>query len=180
MTSETHSCTAKRRFRATACSERSRMVGPPVRLDVAVRRPAISDGPFEDNSIETQHEIIEYERNTRHTWNQSPSDSIPDRLVRFGCVSHKRGATEHGGSYQMTDHQSRYARVTVVRQRLAIGALVVAGSVGIAGCTAHRVVVTRSCGSGSVQRTIVVSNRGAVGLAKVGLTPKVLKAEENC
>jgi hypothetical protein len=48
------------------------------------------------------------------------------------------------------------------------------------GCSTHHAAATRSCGSITRQRVVVVSNRGAMGLAKIGLSPKVLKAQQNC
>jgi hypothetical protein len=59
--------------------------------------------------------------------------------------------------------------------------LVLALSALFAGCSTTRVAVSHPCpGSPANAKTVAASNRGAIGLAKVGLTPKRLKADEKC
>jgi hypothetical protein len=59
--------------------------------------------------------------------------------------------------------------------------LVVAiGALG-AGCSTQQAAVSHPCPRSSVQgRTVAASSRGAIGLAKIGLTPKRLKTQEKC
>jgi hypothetical protein len=58
---------------------------------------------------------------------------------------------------------------------------VVALSSLLAGCQAHHVADSASCTAGaSVRKVVVVEQRGAVAIEKIGLTPKVLKAEDRC
>ena len=49
------------------------------------------------------------------------------------------------------------------------------------GCSTQHVAATHPCPELSKKgKVVVAANRGAVGLAKIGLAPKVLKAQEKC
>jgi hypothetical protein len=66
-------------------------------------------------------------------------------------------------------------------RRHVIGVLALLTALAVSGCTPHTVSVTDPCRTVSGQGSIVViSDRGAVGLARIGLTPRGLKAEQNC
>ena len=59
--------------------------------------------------------------------------------------------------------------------------LVLGGALVAGGCTTHRVTAVHLCPGVVTERTVVaVSNRGAIGMDKVGLTPDGLKAQEKC
>jgi hypothetical protein len=57
-----------------------------------------------------------------------------------------------------------------------VGAL----SLLVAGCSTHNVEATHTCTVTKDGKAVAVSNRGGIGLAKIGLTPKSLKAQEKC
>ena len=68
-----------------------------------------------------------------------------------------------------------------LRARRALLGVVVAVSVFATGCEGHRVAATHPCPELSRGGKVVVArNRGATGLAKIGLASKVLKAQEKC
>jgi len=68
-----------------------------------------------------------------------------------------------------------------VRARLAPLCFVLTSALGLAACSTHRVAQTHPCPALTAQSKVVVaSSRGAIGLAKVGLTPKGLKALDDC
>jgi hypothetical protein len=46
------------------------------------------------------------------------------------------------------------------------------------GCESHAATSTQACPAPPVVKVVVASERGAVGMARVGLTPRSLKAEE--
>lgn len=48
------------------------------------------------------------------------------------------------------------------------------------GCSTHDVPVSHPCTTVEGGKVVAVENRGAIALAKVGLTPKGLKAQEKC
>jgi hypothetical protein len=59
--------------------------------------------------------------------------------------------------------------------------MVVLSTAAIAGCSTHRVAVTNPCPVVSKQGAVIAApSRGAIGLVKIGLTPKTLKAQEKC
>jgi hypothetical protein len=48
-------------------------------------------------------------------------------------------------------------------------------------CSTHEVEATRTCTTVTKGgKVVAVSNRGAIGLAKIGLTPRALKLQEKC
>jgi hypothetical protein len=49
-----------------------------------------------------------------------------------------------------------------------------------AGCSTHNEAVSHPCPTVSKGKAVAVSNRGKIGLAKIGLTPKELKAQQKC
>jgi hypothetical protein len=58
---------------------------------------------------------------------------------------------------------------------------VVAMSSLVSGCQVHHVAASDPCSTVAGTRKIVaVQKRGAVAVGKIGLTPKVLEAEEHC
>jgi hypothetical protein len=59
----------------------------------------------------------------------------------------------------------------------AIGVLI-AFSTLAAGCSSHNVAAYRSCPLAA--RVVAVSDRGAVGMARIGLTPEGLKRQTKC
>jgi hypothetical protein len=66
------------------------------------------------------------------------------------------------------------------RQMLA-GVFVVLSTAAVTGCSTHPVALIQPCSTAPKQATIVVaSDRGAIGLMKVGLTPAELTAEQSC
>jgi hypothetical protein len=63
----------------------------------------------------------------------------------------------------------------------ALLGIVVGISMLAAGCSTHSAAVSHPCSTVSKQgKVVAVSNRGRVGLAKIGLTPKGLKAQQKC
>jgi hypothetical protein len=69
----------------------------------------------------------------------------------------------------------------VRRRRALLGALLVAGTMAATGCTPHRVAVNYKCPGVTAHKTVVFSSRrGGTGMAKVGVTPAGLKAEQKC
>ena len=64
------------------------------------------------------------------------------------------------------------------RRAVAVGVLLLFGAV--AGCSTHDVAVERPCPEVTAKKVAAISNRGAIGMAKVGLTPEALKAREDC
>jgi hypothetical protein len=50
----------------------------------------------------------------------------------------------------------------------------------VTGCSTHDVPTSNPCTTLKGGKVVAVENRGAIGLAKVGLTPKGLKAQEAC
>jgi hypothetical protein len=65
-------------------------------------------------------------------------------------------------------------------RRALIGVLA-AVSLFAAGCSTHNVAVSHPCPAPvKGEKVVVVSNRGKVGMAKIGLTPKALKAQQKC
>ena len=71
-------------------------------------------------------------------------------------------------------------------RRGATGWRALIGTVGAlcllaAGCSTHEVAATRTCTTATKGgKVVALSNRGAIGLAKVGLTPKALKLQQKC
>jgi hypothetical protein len=57
--------------------------------------------------------------------------------------------------------------------------LVVVSFIG-AGCETHATPTAHRCPSPATTKLVVASERGAVGLAKIGFTPRALKAIEKC
>jgi hypothetical protein len=65
-------------------------------------------------------------------------------------------------------------------RRALIGVLGVLSLI-LTACSTQDVAATRTCGNITTGGKIVaVSSRGAIGLAKIGLAPRVLKAQEKC
>lgn len=65
------------------------------------------------------------------------------------------------------------------RRRIAVtGALLLVTAV--AGCSTHDVAVERPCPEVTADDVAAISNRGAIGMAKLGLTPESLKARGDC
>ena len=80
----------------------------------------------------------------------------------------------HLNALRRTDHQC------VAPTKVLIPALVVS-SLLLGGCTRHNVTQSAPCTAVTAQRTVVVaSSRGAIGLAKLGVTPARLKASDKC
>ena len=66
------------------------------------------------------------------------------------------------------------------RQMLA-GVLVVLSTAAVAGCSAHHVALIQLCSASPKHALIATaSDRGAIGLSKVGLTPAELTAWQSC
>jgi hypothetical protein len=63
--------------------------------------------------------------------------------------------------------------------RLLIGT-VGALSLVATGCSTHDVSATRTCTTVTNGKVVAISSRGAIGMAKIGLTPKALKLQEKC
>jgi hypothetical protein len=73
--------------------------------------------------------------------------------------------------------------VRASRRRFAVVAVagVLALSTVAVGCSTHDEATSRPCPPVAPKGTAVaISRRGAVGMAKVGLTPAGLKAQEKC
>jgi hypothetical protein len=71
------------------------------------------------------------------------------------------------------------ARVTR-RSNVAVAAIVLVGALA-SGCSTHDVAASRPCPDIKAdKKAIAISNRGAIGMAKIGLTPENLKAREDC
>ena len=66
-------------------------------------------------------------------------------------------------------------------RRLLAGVLVVLSTAAVAGCSTHHVALIQPCSASPKHATIVgASDRGAIGLSKVGLTPAELTAWQTC
>jgi hypothetical protein len=78
----------------------------------------------------------------------------------------------------------RPARTSHERRARSLRALVgavAALSLLATACSTHDVAATRTCTTVTKGgKVVAVSNRGAIGMAKVGLTPKALKLQEKC
>jgi hypothetical protein len=80
----------------------------------------------------------------------------------------------------MSDEPRQQTRRRVARgPRLALGTLV-ALSILTAGCSTHDVAVSNPCRTTRGGKVVAVSSRGAIAMAKVGLSPRGLKAQEQC
>jgi hypothetical protein len=66
-------------------------------------------------------------------------------------------------------------------QRWFVAVFALASAITVGACSTHRVAVTNPCPTLTKNGVVVVSpNRGAIGLAKIGLTPAAVKAQEKC
>ena len=65
------------------------------------------------------------------------------------------------------------------RAAAAAGAVLLLGAL-LAGCSTHDEAVSRPCPEVTSKKVAAISNRGAIGMAKIGLTPDNLKAREDC
>jgi hypothetical protein len=54
------------------------------------------------------------------------------------------------------------------------------GATTVSGCTKHNVAAVHPCPVVATKKVVTVANRGAIAMAKVGLTPKELKAVTTC
>jgi hypothetical protein len=62
-----------------------------------------------------------------------------------------------------------------------LSVVIVVLALSVTACSTHDVAATRTCTTVTKGgKVAAVSNRGAVGLAKIGLTPKGLKLQEKC
>jgi hypothetical protein len=62
-----------------------------------------------------------------------------------------------------------------------LGGLVLLVGLTATGCSTHDdVAASHPCTFEKGGKVVAVENRGKIGLAKVGLTPKGLKAQEKC
>jgi hypothetical protein len=59
---------------------------------------------------------------------------------------------------------------------LALASVALAG----VGCDTHTVTVGHRCPSPATTKVVVASERGAVGMAKLGFTPRALRAIKGC
>jgi hypothetical protein len=65
------------------------------------------------------------------------------------------------------------------RARAGIGVLAVVCGLVLSGCTKHEsVAIVHSCPLTAGKKIVVAADRGAIGMAKVALTPKELKADD--
>jgi hypothetical protein len=77
----------------------------------------------------------------------------------------------------MAEHVSHGVR----RSRLWSALVVVVIAAATAGCSTHRVATTNPCPVVTKHKVVVVApTRRAIGMAKLGLTPKGLKAQYKC
>lgn len=54
-------------------------------------------------------------------------------------------------------------------------------AIAATGCSTHEVAVSRPCATVTRGgKAVAIENRGAIAMAKVGLTPAGLKAQEKC
>jgi hypothetical protein len=64
-------------------------------------------------------------------------------------------------------------------RRCSAGALILLTGLALSGCRRHEnVAVVHSCPVVAGKKIVVASDKGAIGMAKVGLTPKELKADD--
>jgi hypothetical protein len=69
-------------------------------------------------------------------------------------------------------------RVPVFRRCIG-GALIVLTGLALSGCNKHEnVAVVHSCPLAANKTIVVASDKGEIGLAKIALTPKELKADD--
>jgi hypothetical protein len=64
------------------------------------------------------------------------------------------------------------------RAALAAAAVVLVGTV-TTGCTTHDVTAVHPCPV-VTKKVVVVTHRGSIAMAKIGLTPRGLKAQTTC
>jgi hypothetical protein len=64
------------------------------------------------------------------------------------------------------------------RLTTTVVAVLVASSALTTGCSTHQVAAFRPCPQAA--KAVAVSDRGAIGLVKIGLTPEGLKRQEKC
>jgi hypothetical protein len=75
---------------------------------------------------------------------------------------------------------------TQLRQRRAGGRRLLIGAVAAlsllaTACSTQNVAATRTCTTVTKGgKVVAVSNRGKIGMAKIGLTPRSLKLQEKC
>jgi len=92
-------------------------------------------------------------------------------------MSARQSLLPHPKWGHMVDRVSRGRHQSRVRWAL----VVLAVGLATAGCSTHRVAATNVCGSVAKEKVVVVApKRGAIGMAKLGLTPKELKALDKC
>jgi hypothetical protein len=73
----------------------------------------------------------------------------------------------------------RTNKVATAPSRLVLAVALALSAVLLAGCSTHQVAAVHACPA-SKHHVAGVSSKGGVGLAKIGLTPKVLKTQEGC
>jgi hypothetical protein len=70
--------------------------------------------------------------------------------------------------------------VAIAPHRLVLAVVLALSAVLPAGCSTHQAAVVRTCPTSKHREAGVVSSKGGTGLAKIGLTPKVLKTQQGC
>ena len=67
-----------------------------------------------------------------------------------------------------------------VIRRALLGTIVVFG-LALAGCSTHRIAIQNPCPAVTSHGIVIhAPYRGGIGLAKIGLTPAAVKAQEKC
>ena len=74
----------------------------------------------------------------------------------------------------------RTDKVAIAPPRLVLAVVLALSAVLLAGCSTHQAAAVRTCPVAKHRQAVVVSSKGGTGLAKVGLTPKVLKTQQGC
>jgi hypothetical protein len=74
----------------------------------------------------------------------------------------------------------RTDKVAIAPPRLGLAVVLALSAVLPAGCSTHQAAAVRTCPVAKHRQAVVVSSKGGTGLAKIGLTPKVLKTQQGC
>jgi hypothetical protein len=80
----------------------------------------------------------------------------------------------------MTNRVNRHVRRARAKAAAGLTCLVLLLGAAAGGCSTHDVAVSRPCTIVKAGKAVALSNRGAVAMAKIGLTPRALKAQEKC
>jgi hypothetical protein len=90
-----------------------------------------------------------------------------------------RLSTNRRGSVPMSRARARGASGRARRVIALVGSSALF-CVAATGCSTHNVAVSRPCFKVTGDKAVAIDNRGAIAMAKIGLTPEGLKNQERC